>query len=294
LTNKVGLVGLGNMGGTIARQLAKQFHVIAFDVDQGKREQLQSETMTCVDSLEELAAKVNVILFSLPRADISLSVLKTISPHLAKGSTIIETSTVLPSDMLEFEKVCKPYQINLIDAAILGGVSHMANRTAALLIGDPANVTRDVEPVLLAIAAEVKVMGTLGAGMAAKVINNAVAHSVMGLIVEAAALGVKLGISVDGMYELLRGETALLRPLTHRFGERIMNGNYEGGMSLDNARKDSILALELAQQQGVPLFNIQSTHTVYEIAKQEGYGHLDYAAIAKLWEKWVDIDFTGR
>jgi len=57
-------------------------------------------------------------------------------------------------------------------------------------------------------------------------------------------------------------------------------------MPLDAARKDSVLALELAQSLGVPLFAIQGSHTVYEIAASAGYGRDDYAAVAKLWADW--------
>jgi 3-hydroxyisobutyrate dehydrogenase-like beta-hydroxyacid dehydrogenase len=57
-------------------------------------------------------------------------------------------------------------------------------------------------------------------------------------------------------------------------------------MPLDAARKDSTLALELAQSLGVPMFAIQGSHTIYEIASAAGYGRDDYAAIAKVWADW--------
>ena len=52
------------------------------------------------------------------------------------------------------------------------------------------------------------------------------------------------------------------------------------------ARKDSVLALALAQDSGVPLFAIQASQTVYDIAAASGYGREDYAAIAKIWADW--------
>ena len=72
-----------------------------------------------------------------------------------------------------------------------------------------------------------------------------------------------------------------------------MQGNYAGGMSVGNARKDSMLALETAQDYGVPLFATQAAHTPYEIAAQHGLAELDYAALAKLWEEWCGLDFTS-
>ena len=63
-------------------------------------------------------------------------------------------------------------------------------------------------------------------------------------------------------------------------------------MSVTNARKDSMLALETAQDFGVPLFATLAAHTPYEIAQQDGMGDLDYAALAKLWESWCRIEFS--
>jgi len=73
--------------------------------------------------------------------------------------------------------------------------------------------------------------------------------------------------------------------------ERMNAGNFEGGMSVTNARKDSCLALETAQQLGVPLFAISASHVPYEIAEANGLGPCDYAALSTLWEDWVKIMF---
>ncbi len=83
-----------------------------------------------------------------------------------------------------------------------------------------------------------------------------------------------------------------MRPLTHRVQERMLASDYQGGMSVSNARKDSALALEMAQELGVPLYAIQSSHTPYEIAESSGMGNLDYAALATLWEQSAGVHFS--
>jgi 3-hydroxyisobutyrate dehydrogenase-like beta-hydroxyacid dehydrogenase len=145
-----------------------------------------------------------------------------------------------------------------------------------------------------AISSQQMVLGPLGSGMAAKVINNAVSHAVMVVLVEAFSLGAASGVAPDLLVELLkRPDAGLIRPLTHRIAERVLNGDYAGGMTLQAARKDSMLALELGQHAGVPLFAIQAAHTVYEIAMHEGLAREDYAVIATLWEAWLDRRLTG-
>ncbi|MBP1155854.1 MULTISPECIES: NAD(P)-dependent oxidoreductase [unclassified Paenibacillus] len=288
----VGVIGLGNMGAEIAKRMGKNLQVIGYDLDPNKMESVSRHGVMCNKSMEELAESVDVIILSLPKPEISLRVVQTISPMLRAGAIIVETSTVAPSDVKRLSEVCLPHQVKVVDAALLGGVSHAVNGTIGVLLGGDPDDMDNVKSILAELSNDVEALGALGAGMAAKIINNAVAHSVMVLIVEAAALAVRTGISREAAYKLLSGETALQRPLTHRLGERILSAQYEGGMSTSNARKDSTLALSLAQEMGVPLFAIQSTHTVYDIAVQEGLGHLDYASIAKLWEKWAHIDFA--
>lgn len=294
MNNLVGVIGLGNMGGTIAEKIAEKFQIIGFDIDPNKRKVLNEMGIQTADSLESLADAVNIVVLSMPKSSISKSIVENIAPILKSGSAIIETSTILPMEAAELRDMSAVYDVKLIDAAILGGVGHVKNKTATILVGDSDNLLEDVSDILLSFSKEIQLMGEIGAGMSAKIINNGVAHAVMSVIVESAALAVNLGIMPEKVYELLSGETALLRPLTHRYHERIQNGEYAGGMSTANAKKDSSLFLNLAQQYQVPLFSIQAAHSVYEIATQEGYGDLDYAVIAKLWENWTNIDFCNK
>jgi 3-hydroxyisobutyrate dehydrogenase-like beta-hydroxyacid dehydrogenase len=97
---------------------------------------------------------------------------------------------------------------------------------------------------------------------------------------------------MEKMIEILARPDGIMRPLQHRMGDRMANSDYAGGMSVSNARKDSMLALETAQALGVPLFATLAAHTPYEIAEQLGYGDLDYASLAKLWESWCGARFT--
>ncbi len=291
LKETIGVIGLGNMGSIIAKKLSKDYRVIGFDIDENKLAELEKEGISCETTLEGLAQKVNRVVVSLPNGEISKSVLTTIIPSLQSDTIIIETSTILPNDILSINKVCEQHDVKFIDAAILGGLSHVAEGNAKLLVGGSTETTDAVHDILLTIGKEIIKVGDLGSGMSAKIINNGIAHNVMVLIAEACSIGVKVGIDPEMMYELLGNETAFERPVEHRYKERMLNGDFEGGMSNLNARKDSMLALELAQQMNVPLFSIQASHTVYDIAVQEGLGNLDYASVSSLWEKWCDISF---
>jgi 3-hydroxyisobutyrate dehydrogenase-like beta-hydroxyacid dehydrogenase len=290
LDQTVSLCGLGNMGHAIAGRLAARYRVLGTDIDPRRlTAAVDAHGVVPVTAVADLAG-ATVVLLSLPSPSTSLSVATELAGALQPGSIVVETSTVNPSDIARTARVLRDAGVRLVDAAILSGVAQMdAGESTLLLGGDEADLDR-VEPYLAPLAQTRTRLGPLGSGMAAKVINNAVAHAVMVILAEAGALAAATGVPRARLAELLANpEAGLLRPLTHRFAERVLHNGYEGGMPTDAARKDSTLALAMAQEVGVPLFAVQAAHTVYELGVADGLGRLDYASIALLWERW-----TGR
>ena len=286
----VAVCGLGNMGAAVASRLAQHYRVLGSDLNEQRRsEAADRHGVEPIADLTELA-EAPLIVLSLPAPDISLSVVTALLPSLRPGTIVVETSTVNPLDMWRLRDTCAPAGVRVVDAAILSGVAQMQAGNATLLVGGATEDLESAAPIFGVLGRRVLTFGDVGSGMAAKVINNAVAHAVMVVLVEAGAMAAATGLAADDLAGLLADRDAgLLRPLTHRFVERVMRSDYQGGMPTEAARKDSTLALGLAQTGGVPLFAIQGAHTAYEIAVGHGLGRLDYAAIAQLWESW-----TGR
>lgn len=288
----IGIVGLGNMGAAVASQLVKAGPLTGYEIDSSRRAQAADMGLHLVDSLSDFAG-VEAVVLSLPSPKISLSVVTDLRGVLAPGATIIETSTVNPHDMRALAQVLEGSGVKIIDAAILSGVGVMAAGDATLLTGGRGDDVDEVRDVLEAMSSRIIDFGDLGSGMAAKVINNAVAHAVMVVLVEAVALAKSSGVGLEAISELLIDPDAgLTRPLTHRIMERVARGAYDGGMPLDAARKDSTLVLELAQSLQIPLFAIQGSHTVYELAMAEGLARHDYASIATLWPQFAPAPST--
>jgi 3-hydroxyisobutyrate dehydrogenase len=284
---KIALYGLGNMGFLLAERLAREFSLLVSDADEARAQRAVAELGAASIRDPRDVAQADAVVLCLPSPAISRAVLEQIAPHLGQGKAVIETSTVNPADVRACERLLAPHGIRIVDASIMAGVSQMQAGTASLLLGGEESVIDEIRPVLDAIASRQIRFGAVGAGAAAKVINNAVAHAVMIVVAEAGSLATAAGVDCNKLVGLLSDpQMGLHRPLTHRYAERVAQGNYEGGMPLDAARKDSTLALQLAQSLGVPLFAIQGSHTVYEIAAAAGYGRQDYAAVARLWADW--------
>jgi 3-hydroxyisobutyrate dehydrogenase-like beta-hydroxyacid dehydrogenase len=283
----VGLCGLGNMGAAVAGRLAGAGPVLAYDPSLERAEvAAKIDGVRVVPALENLA-EADVVVLSLPSPEVSVEVATTLAGCLRPGALLVETSTVTPEDVRRLQRICEKAGIGVVDAAILSGVAQMAAGRATLLTGGDDESLRRAEPVLSTLGARAWRFGEAGAGMAAKVVNNGVAHAVMVLLVEAAAMSRAAGVDPRQMADLLADPDAgLSRPLTHRLMERVFHADYSGGMPLDAARKDSHLAMQMAYDDGIPLFVINSAHTVYDIAAAQGLGRQDYASLARLWEQW--------
>lgn len=287
MSEKVAIYGLGNMGYPLAQRVAARFPIQVFDLAENRVAQASTELGASAIANPADVADTRLVVLCLPHPQASLAILEQIRNKLPDGTVVIETSTVNPEDMARSAKALEGTGVQIIDASILAGVSQMEAGTASLLLGgDPAAI-KTAQPVLDAIAEKQINFGPLGTGAAAKVINNAVAHAVMVVVAEAGSMATASGVNIERLIGLLSDpEMGLHRPLTFRYAKRVVEGQYEGGMPLAAARKDSELALSLAQKSGVPLFAIQASHSVYEMGMQAGYGRDDYAAIAKLWADW--------
>ena len=292
MNNTVAIVGLGNAGAALARGLSGKFPLRGYDVSSERRDAVADLEFDWLSSLEAVVAEADFALLSLPRPEISRAVVEAITRTPTTVRTVIETSTITPKVARDLAAICKTANIGFVDAAIAGGVQSMAAGETTFLVGGSEADFSSARTILEPIAARIHFLGPVGAGSGAKVVNNAVMHALMVVLIEAGAMAKKLEIPMETMIEILARPDGLMRPLEHRFRERMCNADFTGGMSVTNARKDSLLALETARDLGVPLFAISAAHTPYEIAQQLGYGELDYAALAKLWESWCDLRFT--
>lgn len=293
MSDAIGMIGLGNAGSALAAALSGKLPLVGYDRDPNRRRAVAGLAIECVDSVVEVAAGAERIILSLPAAGISQAVVTELLASERVPDLIIETSTVTPKVAQALDSLCRARRVRFVDAAIASGVAAMAAGEVTFLVGGEAADVAQARPVLAPMAKKVMHLGPAGAGMGAKVVNNAVMHAVMVVLIEAAALAAKLDLPMPTLVNLLEGEEGLKRPLTHRVCERMMRRHYDGGMSVLNARKDSTLALDIAQQLGVPLYAIQASHTPYEIAAASGLENLDYASLATLWEQWCGVEFTA-
>lgn len=289
---RIGIIGFGQVGQSMAAVLSKTFAVGVFDLDKdqcSRHPLVGSGEISLARSAAELTRSVDLLLFCLPTPEASRAVALEIVDAVQPGLIVLETSTVAPEDVFGLDAVLTERGARVIDSAVIGGIHALTQGKAVFLVGSAQEEAGAIAPVLERLAAEIFYLGRQGGGMRAKLVANAVAHAVYVVLAEATAVATAQDIPMDVLYRLLTRESGLMRPLTHRIGERLLNRDFNGGMSTANARKDSRLFLETAHRLNVPVFATQAAHLVFEIGASEGMIASDYAIVATLWEKWAGI-----
>ncbi|MFT5181050.1 MAG: 3-hydroxyisobutyrate dehydrogenase [Alphaproteobacteria bacterium] len=294
MNDTIGLIGLGNAGSALASAFSGQLPLVGYDANPARQEVVAALELQWASLAADVAERADTVLLSLPKPEVSRAVVAALLDGPQPPKLIVETSTVTPKTARELGVMCDGAGVAFIDAAVGSGVQAMAAGQVTFLVGGTDEAVAQARPVLELVAKKIYHLGPVGAGSGAKVVNNAVMHAMMVVLIEAGAMAGKLDIPMEALVDILGSADGVTRPLQHRFRERILNGDYAGGMSVANARKDSTLALETAQDCGVPLFAMAAAHTPYEIADQQGMGDLDYAALAKLWEAWCGLDFSAK
>ena len=264
----VGVVGLGAMGRPAAELLAAAGHPTwVFDTDPDAVHAATSRGATASATLRELGAASSVILVFVPTDDDVLAVCSEEIGVLADavaGSVVMICSSVRPETCRAVASVAAAHGVEVLDAALTGGVRAAEAGTVNLLVGGDGTVLDKVRPVLEPWCGTVHLLGALGAGQVGKTVNNLCHWGQLSVIVEALRLGRRLGVEP----ELLRAAMMDAPPASRTLQEMQL-------MRLTWHEKDLANAMRMARSVEADL-PVAST-------VQEAMRHITVADIADLY-----------
>lgn len=290
---KIGFVGLGHMGKAMAINLIKSgYQMVVYDVRVEPVKELAALGASSSESVQEIGATCDIVMTSLPHPKISEDVWvgpQGILSEAKPNSIFVELSTVPPALVQRIAQLAASKSIAVLDAAVTGGVIRAAKGTLTIMVGGEKEAFQKIDSIFRTIGKNVFHVGKVGSGMVVKLVNNAIAHVNVIAIIEGMAMGVKAGVAPQMLYEVISKSSGDSYQFRDRLGGRILKGNFEPGMRLALAYKDSVLACELGRELGVPLFVTSAAHSVYEWAKLQDLNEKDYGAIMTLWENLLKI-----
>jgi 3-hydroxyisobutyrate dehydrogenase-like beta-hydroxyacid dehydrogenase len=293
---QIGFVGLGTMGGPMARRLAGQGHrVTGYDVDAARGARAREGGVTLAPSAAGAAQGADAVLSSLPDpaavrgaylgAD---GVLSTVKP----GAALIDLSTVDPDTWREVAAAARAKAVDCLDAPVSGGPAEAGNGKLVFLVGGEPAVLERCRALLLTLGTEIHHVGPLGSGQIIKLVNNVMSIGNVAVAAEAMVLGVKAGMDPQRLFEILSTSGGRSHHFLKRF-PNVLAGDFTPYFGIALSRKDVSLALAMAARLEMPMPVASTVRQVYEAAHAQGFGQLDMAAVTRLYEQWAGVTVRG-
>ena len=270
---RIGIVGVGNMGGRISRRLLDAGRSLtAFDVDAVK---LHAVSVPAAPSLAALLRESDVLLLSLPDSSVVEAVVQGeggVAASCRAGQIVVDLSTAAPSSSVALHDRLLEQGVEFLDVGVSGGASAAEQGTLTLMAGGSADALEQVRPELECFSASIHHMGPSGAGHTAKVLNNFLNGVSLAATAEVMVAARASGLDLAQLLEVFNTSSGVNFATLNRF-PHVVEGDYlEGGLTTDLMAKDVMLYVALTQELGVPTLNAAGCLATFQVASALGYG----------------------
>jgi 3-hydroxyisobutyrate dehydrogenase-like beta-hydroxyacid dehydrogenase len=294
---RIGILGLGTMGGPMARRLAQSgFAVAGYDPNAESAERAKAAGVSLCASPLRVAEQSDFVLSSLPDPATVRRAYLDDDGALAgarAGMAFIDLSTTDPDTWREVANAAKARSVDCLDAPVSGGPDEAGNGKLIFLIGGDADVLERCRPLLSVLGGEIHHIGSLGSGQVIKIINNIMSVGNVAIAAEAMVLGVRAGLDPQRLFDILSTSGGRSHHFLKRF-PKVLAGDFTPYFGIALSRKDVGLGLGLAASLGLPLPVTAAVRDAYEAAHAEGFGDFDMAGVIALYEKRAGVKVRGK
>ena len=279
---KIGLVGLGRMGAAMSQRFREQgFDVVGWDQNPSTNDVLAKVGLRIAANARAVAAEAEIVisiitedhgvrrLFTGPEGFLTADV---------EGKLFIDMSTLQPMTGREIAPIVEAKGARLIESPVLGTIPQVRDGKLLALVGGRTEDIERARPVLEKLTRRIVYMGPNGSGYAMKLAVNLGLGAYIQALAEALALGVKQGLALDQMLEVLQESSIASRWLANKVG--VLKGGKDA-MTLDicTLRKDIMSAVATGALSGVPMPLSAGTVTALSAAVAGGFGDRDLAEL---------------
>ena len=292
----IGFIGLGNMGGPMAANLAKAGHKVkAFDLSTEALDKAVQAGCMKVETALEAIQGAEFIISMLPAGKhvhgLYVSSETPLFDHIPSGALVIDSSTIEADVARALSHAAKEKQINFIDAPVSGGVGGAKAGTLAFMVGgEPAQFDKAL-PVLECMGKNIFHAGEHGAGQIAKACNNMMLAILMAGTCEALNMGMKNGLDPEVLSNIMKQSSGnnwalqVYNPVPGVMENVPAANDYQGGFMVDLMFKDLGLAMNLSQLSSAPTPMGSAARGLFNLHKEQGNGQLDFSSLIKLYQE---------
>ena len=288
----VGIVGLGIMGGAIARNLAAAgWRVTGYDIEPQRCRELAAAGVEITKNAGELAGKAPTVLTSLPHPDALTATARAIAAAKVPKRIIAELSTFTIEDKLAAEKILREAGHVLLDCPLSGtGSQAKVKDLVVYASGDSASIVA-LKPLFADFSREAHDLGEFGNGMRMKFVANLLVAINNVATAEAFVLGMKAGLDPHKIFELIKSGAGNSRVFELR-GPMMAENRYDGDnvtMKISVWQKDMTVIDDFARRLGCPTPVFDATKPVYDKALSSGHAAHDTAAVCAVLEAMAGV-----
>jgi 3-hydroxyisobutyrate dehydrogenase len=290
MSNKtIGFIGLGHMGGPMAANLVKAgFDVRGFDLVQASKDAANANGVSITDNLAQSVEDASTVITMLPAGRHVLSVWSELMALVAPETLLIDCSTIDVNSARQTHQIAFGHNMPSIDAPASGGVVGATAATLTFMAGGEKTAFDRAQPILGAMGKRIVHCGEAGTGQAAKICNNMILGISMIAVCEAFALGEKLGLTQQALFDVASTSSGQCWALTTNcpvagpVPTSPANHDYQAGFTAALMLKDLRLAQEAALAVGANTPLGAQAAQLYSLFNEHGSSAQDFSAIIHL------------
>jgi 3-hydroxyisobutyrate dehydrogenase len=296
-SEEVGFVGVGHMGGPMARRLLDAGRaVVVFDPDERAVVALTELGARRAASVREVADTARTVCLSLPYPETVRQVVLG-EEGLATGSavrSVVDFSTVGPRVAATVASGLAPREIVYVDAPVSGGVGGARAGTLAIMVSCPRALFDALRPLFAVLGNPFLIGESPGQAQTLKLANNLLAAAAIAVSSEAMAMGARAGIDPALMLEVINAGSGRNSATQDKFPRAILPGTFDYGFATGLAYKDVRLCIDEAEALGVPMVIGAAVREMLAITQAMYGAESDYTSICRVVESWAGTEVRSR
>ncbi len=288
VSRRIGFIGLGIMGrGMAANLLEAGLPVRVWNRTASRMGPLVEAGAATGEDPADVASKSDIVITCVSDTpDVEEVILgeRGVSFGARPGSLVVDMSTISPSATREVAKRLGERGVEMLDAPISGGSEGAANGTLSIMVGGEVDQVERAMPAFRAMGKTITHVGPIGAGQTVKLVNQIVVVVNMLAVGEGLLFAEAAGVDLAKTLDAITGGAAGSWMLQNR-GPQVIERDWRPGFMIDLQQKDLRLALEAADEMGVPLLGTSTVFQLYRTLQRAGLGREGNHALAKALER---------
>ena len=295
---EIGFVGLGAMGAPMVGRLLEAGHrVVVHDLSPSAVRAATAAGARAAGSPAEVAARVDVVMVSLPTPDVVRQVALGENGLAAGGraKVYVDLSTTGARVAREVADALAPRGIVALDAPVSGGVAGARAGSLAIMVSGDVAAYETVRSALLAIGRNTIFVGDrVGQGQTLKLVNNLMAAANYAVASECLVMGAKAGLDPNVMVDVINKSSGRSFVSETFVAKAVLSRAFDFGFRMELMSKDARLALQEAEALGATMFTCSAANQLYAHAMAHGAGPSDVTTLIKVLEQWAGVTVEGK